>query len=95
VTLPRAHDLSGEMTNLWGYWRGLVQQICHLDRSVAQWRDLRFYLPVLWTLISCQASGDRVVPKFCQYAVAGYSRMYPVRADVGSDVARDGRVEIH
>jgi hypothetical protein len=21
-----------------------VQQICHLDRSVAQWRDLRFFI---------------------------------------------------
>jgi hypothetical protein len=33
-----------EMTNLLNGLKSGLQQICHLDRSVAQWRDLRFRL---------------------------------------------------
>ncbi len=55
---PQAHDLSGrddklaERSKAGFYWKegNYPQSVCHLDRSEASWRDLRFYL------ISCYFS---------------------------------------
>jgi hypothetical protein len=43
------------VTRQWAFfaWKNqlsIPSQLCHLDRSAAQWRDLRFPLPVLTQL---------------------------------------------